>query len=53
MTLRLDRVSCYHGGAHVLRNVSLQVSAGEVLGLLGRNGAGSATSRWGADSSRT
>ena len=43
MTLRLDRVSCYHGGAHVLRNVSLQVSAGEVLGLLGPNGAGKTT----------
>ena len=43
MTLRLDRVSCYHGGAHVLRDVSLQVSAGEVLGLLGPNGAGKTT----------
>jgi branched-chain amino acid transport system ATP-binding protein len=43
VTLRLDRVNCYHGGVHVLRDVSLQLAAGEVLGLLGRNGAGKTT----------
>ena len=43
MTLRLDRVNCYHGGIHVLRDVSLELAAGEVLGLLGRNGAGKTT----------
>jgi branched-chain amino acid transport system ATP-binding protein len=43
VTLRLDRVNCYHGGVHVLRDVSLQFAAGEVLGLLGRNGAGKTT----------
>jgi branched-chain amino acid transport system ATP-binding protein len=43
MPLRLDRVNCYHGGAHVLRDVSLAVAPGEVLGLLGRNGAGKTT----------
>jgi branched-chain amino acid transport system ATP-binding protein len=43
MTLRLDRVNCYYGGAHVLRNVSLALAPGEVLGLLGRNGAGKST----------
>jgi branched-chain amino acid transport system ATP-binding protein len=43
MTLRLDRVNCYYGGAHVLRDVSLEVRSGEVVGLLGRNGAGKTT----------
>jgi branched-chain amino acid transport system ATP-binding protein len=43
MTLRLDRVNCYHGEVHVLRDVSLELAAGEVLGLLGRNGAGKTT----------
>jgi branched-chain amino acid transport system ATP-binding protein len=43
MTLRLDRVNCYYGGAQVLRDVSLALAPGEVLGLLGRNGAGKTT----------
>ena len=43
LTLKLDRVNSYYGGAHVLRDVSLQVAAGEALGLLGRNGAGKTT----------
>src|SRR5262245_38674072 len=43
MTLRLERVNCFYGNVHTLRDVSLQVGAGEVLGLLGRNGAGKTT----------
>jgi branched-chain amino acid transport system ATP-binding protein len=43
MTLRLDRVNAYYGGAHVLKDVSLELASGEILGLLGRNGAGKTT----------
>lgn len=43
MTLRLDRVNGYYGGAHILKDVSLELASGEILGLLGRNGAGKTT----------
>jgi branched-chain amino acid transport system ATP-binding protein len=43
MSLRLEHVDCYYGAVQVLRDVSLEVAAGEVLGLLGRNGAGKTT----------
>ncbi|MGH7313333.1 MAG: ABC transporter ATP-binding protein [Candidatus Rokuibacteriota bacterium] len=43
MILRLDRVNGYYGGAHILKDVSLELASGEILGLLGRNGAGKTT----------
>jgi branched-chain amino acid transport system ATP-binding protein len=43
MTLRLDRVNAYYGGAHILKDVSLELASGEIVGLLGRNGAGKTT----------
>ena len=36
-------VDSYYGRAHILRDLSFEVAAGEVLVLLGRNGAGKST----------
>ena len=41
--LRLDNVHAFYGKSHVLHGVSLQVNPGEIVSLLGRNGAGRST----------
>lgn len=41
--LRVVGVDAFYGQAHILTDVSLTVSAGEVVVLLGRNGAGKST----------
>jgi branched-chain amino acid transport system ATP-binding protein len=41
--LSLDRVNVFYGGIHALRDVSLSVSTGEVVTLIGANGAGKST----------
>ena len=38
--LQLDNVNTFYGKSHILHDVSLEVRAGEVTALLGRNGAG-------------
>lgn len=42
--LRLDKIDAGYGGGRVLQEFSLEVSAGEIVCLLGRNGAGKTTS---------
>jgi branched-chain amino acid transport system ATP-binding protein len=41
--LSVEKLNSFYGRAHILQNVSFTVSPGEVLVLLGRNGAGKST----------
>jgi len=43
MMLALENVHTYYGKSHILHDVSIEVGAGEVVGLLGRNGVGKST----------
>jgi urea transport system ATP-binding protein len=41
--LKLDSINVYYGESHILRNVSFEAEAGQVLCLMGRNGVGKTT----------
>jgi len=41
--LKVDRINCYYGPAQALKDFSLSLAPGEILCLLGRNGAGKTT----------
>lgn len=41
--LKVSGLHSYYGRAHILSDVSLEVGRGEILALLGRNGAGKST----------
>ena len=41
--LRVEGLNAWYGAAHILHGVSLHVGRGEVLALMGRNGAGKST----------
>jgi len=43
MILHVDAVHSYYGKSHILQGVSLQLPQGQVVTLLGRNGAGKST----------
>ena len=41
--LSVRGLNAYYGRAHILADVALEVATGEVVVLLGRNGAGKST----------
>jgi branched-chain amino acid transport system ATP-binding protein len=41
--LIIEKINSYYGKSHILFDVSLSVSEGETLCLMGRNGAGKST----------
>lgn len=41
--LEVRELNAYYGNSHILQGVSLDVAAGEVVSLLGRNGVGRST----------
>ena len=41
--LDVKSLSAWYGGAHILFDIALQVKRGEVVALMGRNGAGKST----------
>ncbi len=41
--LTIDKLNTFYGRAHILRDVSLEISQGDAVALLGRNGAGKST----------
>ena len=41
--LKIEKLNVYYGESHILRNVDLEVAAGQVVCLMGRNGVGKTT----------
>ena len=41
--LNVKDIDVYYGAVHAVRNVSLEVHAGEIVSIIGANGAGKST----------
>ena len=41
--LKVDNINVYYGSIHAIKNVSLEVNEGEIVTLIGANGAGKST----------
>ncbi len=44
MMLKVDNINVYYGQIHTLKDVSIEVKKGEIVALIGANGAGKTTS---------
>ena len=42
--LKVDGINVYYGNIHAVKDISFTVNAGEIVTLIGANGAGSARS---------
>ncbi|HBT15949.1 MAG TPA: ABC transporter ATP-binding protein, partial [Firmicutes bacterium] len=43
MMLKVENLDVYYGNIHALHNVSFEVNEGEIVTLIGANGAGKTT----------
>ena len=43
LLLKVNEIDTYYGTFHALRNVSLEINAGEIVTILGANGTGKST----------
>ena len=41
--LKVDNINVYYGQIHALKDVSIEVNDGEIVALIGANGAGKST----------
>ncbi|MBQ4208409.1 MAG: ATP-binding cassette domain-containing protein, partial [Clostridia bacterium] len=42
--LKVDNINVYYGNIHAIKDVSFEVNDGEIVALIGANGAGKSTS---------
>lgn len=43
MMLKVDNINCFYGAIHAIKDVSIEVDKGEIVTLVGSNGAGKST----------
>lgn len=41
--LNLDKINVYYGAIHAIKDISIEVNEGEIVTLIGANGAGKST----------
>ena len=43
--LKVDNINVYYGAIHAIKGISFEVNEGEIVTLIGANGAGKSTHR--------